>query len=90
MSLRVLNLEQIITILSFSYAHSICGLVVRVPGNRSRGPGSIPRATRPLCLPRSNFYPRKLALTWLRRGGRSVGIVRSQTKSIPNILLDKN
>jgi hypothetical protein len=24
----------------------LCGLVVRVPGYRSRGPGSIPRATR--------------------------------------------
>jgi hypothetical protein len=24
----------------------LCGLVVRVPGNRSRGPGLIPRATR--------------------------------------------
>jgi hypothetical protein len=25
---------------------SLCGLVVRVPGYRSRGPGSIPGATR--------------------------------------------
>jgi hypothetical protein len=26
--------------------NSLCGLVVRVPGYRSRGPGSIPRTTR--------------------------------------------
>jgi hypothetical protein len=26
--------------------HRLCGLVVRVPGYRSRGPGSIPGATR--------------------------------------------
>jgi hypothetical protein len=29
-----------------SYLYRLCGLVVRVPGYRSRGPGSIPGATR--------------------------------------------
>jgi hypothetical protein len=28
------------------FCYLLCGLVVRVPGYRSRGPGSIPRATR--------------------------------------------
>jgi hypothetical protein len=29
----------------FLFAHRLCGLVVRVPGYRCRGPGSIPGAT---------------------------------------------
>jgi hypothetical protein len=29
-----------------SYQHHLCGLVVRVPGYRSRGPGSIPDTTK--------------------------------------------
>jgi hypothetical protein len=30
----------------YIYIYRVCGLVVRVPGYRSRGPGSIPGATR--------------------------------------------
>jgi hypothetical protein len=30
----------------YNLSKTICGLVVRVPGYRSRGPGSIPGATR--------------------------------------------
>jgi hypothetical protein len=37
----VINVEWYITILD-----SLCGVVVRVPGYRSRGQGSIPGATR--------------------------------------------
>jgi hypothetical protein len=33
-------------IAEFNRAHLLCGLVVIVPGYRSRGPGSIPGATR--------------------------------------------
>jgi hypothetical protein len=29
--------------------------------------------------PRGTLYPQKLALNWAKRGGRSVGIVRSRT-----------
>jgi hypothetical protein len=37
----------IVTIMTvFSSYDRLCGLVVRVPGYRSRGPGSIPGATR--------------------------------------------
>jgi hypothetical protein len=31
--------------LSYAHVDRLCGLVVRVPGYRSRGPGSIPDAT---------------------------------------------
>jgi hypothetical protein len=39
---------MIYILFNFSYLHVdlLCGLVVRVPGYRSRGPGSIPNATR--------------------------------------------
>jgi hypothetical protein len=30
----------------YSLSDSLCGLVLRIPGYRSRGPGSIPGATR--------------------------------------------
>jgi hypothetical protein len=35
----------------------------------------------PLCWPRKTLYPKKLALTSLTSGGRSVGIFRSRTKA---------
>jgi hypothetical protein len=44
------TLHSTFYILSFPYETEdedhLCGLVVRVPGYRSRGPGSIPSATR--------------------------------------------
>jgi hypothetical protein len=45
--------------------------VVRVPGYRSRGQGSIPGATR---------FSEKLALTSPTSSGPSIGIVRSRTQ----------
>jgi hypothetical protein len=95
--------------------------VLRVPGYKSRGPGSIPGATRffwevvglewgplslvstteelfgrnssgfglenreygrgvPLCWPRDNLFPQKLALTSPTSGGSSSGIVRLRSK----------
>jgi hypothetical protein len=35
----------------------------------------------PLCWPRNNLYPQKLALTSPTSGGRSVGIVHSMTQA---------
>jgi hypothetical protein len=100
----------------------LCGLVVRVPGYRSRGPGFDSRSYQifcdlvgleggplslvstieellgrnssgsgleiwyygredPLRWPRDTLNKQKLALTWPKSGGRSVGIVRSRTKT---------
>jgi hypothetical protein len=39
------------------------------------------RCRNPSRWPRGTLYPQKLALTWQTSGGRSVGIVRSQTQS---------
>jgi hypothetical protein len=78
----------------------LCGLVVRVPCYKSRGPGFDPRryqifwevvglergplslvsAIEELCSPRDTLYLQNLALT-STSGGRSVGIVRSRTKT---------
>jgi hypothetical protein len=41
----------------------------------------------PLRWPRDTFYPQKLALTSSTSGGRSVGIVRSQTKARELLLI---
>jgi hypothetical protein len=41
-----MQLIQLITVHRFKNGGQICRLVVRVPGYRSRGPGSIPGATR--------------------------------------------
>jgi hypothetical protein len=100
----------------------LCGLVLRVLGYRSGGPGSIPgttrkekvvglergqlilvstteellgRKSRGSCLenreygsrdpsrwPRDTLYQQKLAITSPTSGGRSVGIVRSRTRTI--------
>jgi hypothetical protein len=38
--------DYLTLIFLISYCNSLCGVVVRVPGYRSRGPGSIPGATR--------------------------------------------
>jgi hypothetical protein len=98
----------------------LCGLVVRVLGYRSGGPGSIPDttwksseagtgSTQPreynreatlieksgFCLenreygcrdpsrwPRDALYPQKLAITSLKSGGSSVGIISSRTQTM--------
>jgi hypothetical protein len=105
-----------------SFGDCLCGLVVRVLGYRSKGPGSdswsypifwevvglewgplslastieelLERKSSDssleiweyghgdwLCWPRNTFYPQKLALASPKSGGRSVSIVRSQTKA---------
>jgi hypothetical protein len=44
---RVLSISGLWYCLFKSYVRDrVCGLVVRVPGYRSRGPGSIPNAVR--------------------------------------------
>jgi hypothetical protein len=108
--------------LPYRYLDHVCGLVVRVPGYRSRGRGfdywsykifwevvDLERGPLthmntiedlhgrnssgfglenreygrgdPLRWPRDTVYPQKLALTSPTSGGRSVGIVRLQTKA---------
>jgi hypothetical protein len=62
------------------------GLLVRVPGYRSRGPGSIPGATRFLRSCGSGTVSTQpleynLALSTPTNGGRSIGIVLSRTQA---------
>jgi hypothetical protein len=103
------------------YLDRLCGLVVKVLGYRSGGPGSILGTTRkrssgsgtgstqpreynwgatwykssgsclenreygrrdPSRWPRGTLYPQMLAITSPTSGGRSVGIVRSQTQTM--------
>jgi hypothetical protein len=53
-------------------------------GRKSSGSGLEKReygSRDPLRSPRNILYPQKLALTSLKSGGRSVGIVRSRSKA---------
>jgi hypothetical protein len=42
----IIIIVVVIIIIVIIIIDRLCGLVVRAPGYRSRGPGSIPRATR--------------------------------------------
>jgi hypothetical protein len=55
----------------------LCGLVVRVIGYRSGGPGLIPGNTR----------KEKLSIASPTNGGRSVGIVRSRVQTMEFIII---
>jgi hypothetical protein len=46
LTLWACRLQKIVFFFMFSYFDRLCGLVVRVPGYKSRGPGSIPGTTR--------------------------------------------
>jgi hypothetical protein len=74
------------------YRDRLRGLVGRVSGYRSRGPGLDSRPHQilkteingrgnSLRRPCNTLYPQKLALTSPTSGGRSVGIVRLRTKA---------
>jgi hypothetical protein len=63
----------------------LCGLVVRVLGYRSGGPGSIPGTTAVGIRHVDHvapLYPQKLAITLPTSGSRSVGIVCSRTQTM--------
>jgi hypothetical protein len=77
--------ETILTMITISKTAAagdrLCGLVIRVPGYRSKGPGSIPGATRFSEIRHADHVvpsiPQQLTLTSPTGGDRSVGIVRS-------------
>jgi hypothetical protein len=79
------------------------GLVVRVPGYRSRGFGSdfrhyhifnvvdlsLVSSGGPFCWPRNTLFRKKLVLTSPTSGGSSVGIGRSRTDATSLLLFDE-
>jgi hypothetical protein len=62
---------------------NLVSIIEELLGRKSSGSGLENRdygRGDPLCWPRNTLYPQKLSLTSPTRGGRSVGIVRSQTQ----------